>query len=59
MNAPHEPGKITALPKRTGARRNEQTLLDIAALFVTSGVEVELADFRAGRSVRRLAAAHG
>ncbi|UQN08703.1 TetR/AcrR family transcriptional regulator [Deinococcus sp. QL22] len=45
MNAQNEAGKTTALPKRTDARRNEQTLLDTAAaLFVTSGVEVPVRD---------------
>lgn len=48
----NEQGKNTATPKRTDARRNEQTLLDTAAaLFVTSGVEVPVRDIAAKAGV--------
>ncbi|MFI7403862.1 TetR/AcrR family transcriptional regulator [Streptomyces sp. NPDC049541] len=42
----------TARPKRTDARRNEQTLLDAAAaVFVTSGVEAPVRDIAARAGV--------
>jgi AcrR family transcriptional regulator len=52
MKAQNRPGNTPALPKRTDARRNEQTLLDTAAaLFVLSGVEVPVRDIAAKAGV--------
>jgi AcrR family transcriptional regulator len=47
-----DPSAQTAKPKRTDARRNQQTLLEAAAaLFVTSGVEVPIRDIAAKAGV--------
>lgn len=52
MTETNERAGKAALPRRTDARRNEQTLLDAAAaLFVTSGVEVPVRDIAAKAGV--------
>ncbi len=47
INEPTPP----ATPKRADARRNKQMLLDAAALFITSGVEVPVRDIAAKAGV--------
>ncbi|ARH89934.1 TetR/AcrR family transcriptional regulator [Streptomyces sp. MOE7] len=52
MNDRGEGAGRTARPKRTDARRNEETLLDAAAaVFVTSGVEAPVRDIAAKAGV--------